>query len=91
MELVWRNATIKRKVKLNSSNNRGIIWSAPDYKKYSKFIAMSGTANNINSEQDNRMMTARGAPFENDTSNMDPITPFNFEPNVPIKGTTRSY
>jgi len=52
MELVWQNAIIQRKVKINTSNNCRIIWSVPGYRKYSKFMAMSGTTDKVNSIRD---------------------------------------
>jgi len=49
MDLVWQNSNLRHKAKLNTNTNSVIIWSAPGYSKYYKFMAMSWTADNINS------------------------------------------
>ena len=71
------------KNKKDASNNCGIICSVPGYSKYSKFMAMSGTADNIDCIRNYGETSIQDISIEDGTPVMDPITPFNFEFNSP--------
>ena len=81
IELIWQNSKLHRKVKINASNNCGIIWSVPGYSKHSKFMSLSGTVDNTNSTRNDRETPTQDITIKNDNSDMEPITPFNFESN----------
>jgi len=79
IELIWKNSNLHRKIKIDPSNNCGIIWSTPGYSRYSEFMAMSGTADNIECIRNNGETSIQDISIKDGTSGIDPITPFNFD------------